>query len=456
MLFEQIKTGGLGCYSYVVGCPAAGVMAVVDPRRDIDIYLSIAEEHEMRITHIFETHVHADHISGAGALHASTGAEIYIHESAQVGYESNKLRDGDEYTVGNAFLRVLHTPGHTPNSVSFLVSDLMRSKDPGIILTGDLLFVGDIGRPDLPGDEILDEQVENLYNSLYKTLKQLPDYLEVYPAHGEGSLCGQGMSAKPHSTLGYERLTNPMLNFPSFAEFKATILSNLPMRPQSFASIIQANINSAATPPKRNLSEYALAADTVSAMQKAGALVLDLRNALAFGAAHIAGSVNVDFTDGPRLNWVGMAVPPDAAIVLVLTSDSDFEETCMELQRIGYDNIKGWLRGGFGSWLESGKETQSLQYISATALRARLEEENPPALIDVRTAREFSETSINGAANMPIDRIIQMDTCPLDPSEETIVVCQSGFRAGVAASLLQAKGCMRLTVLSGGMIAWNS
>ena len=456
MFFEQIKTVGLGCYSYAIGCPMEGVMAVIDPRRDIGVYLRIAEEHEMRITHIFETHVHADHISGARALRAETGADICIHESAPVGYEAIKLKNGDEFRFGNAFIRVLHTPGHTPDSVSLLISDLARSKEPEMILTGDMLFVGDIGRPDLPGEQILDEQIENLYNSLYKVAGGMPEYLEVYPAHGEGSLCGQGMSVKPYSTLGYERLANNKLKNLDYAEFKRAILSNIPVRPQSFAGIIKTNLNGASVPQKRNPADYALSVDEISELQRGGAIILDLRDALSFGAAHIPGSINIDFTDGPKLNWVGMAVAPDTAMALVLASDGGFEEICVELQRIGCDNVAGWLSGGFDAWLESGRETQSISYISASALQMRLAGANPPALVDVRTQREFDWVNIKGAVNLPIDRIIAMDTIPVNPNEETVVVCKSGFRAGIAASIMQSKGCGQLSILSGGMNAWQN
>ena len=185
MFFQQITTPGLGCFSYIIGCPLAGVAAVVDPKRDAAVYAETASRHGMRITHIFDTHIHADHISGARELARMTGASIYIHESAPVGYKAEKVADGDAFTFGNAALRVLHTPGHTPNSISLLVTNLSRSEQPDMILTGDLLFVGDTGRPDLPGEDILDEQVRNLYDSLFRVLGALPDGLEVYPAHGQ-------------------------------------------------------------------------------------------------------------------------------------------------------------------------------------------------------------------------------------------------------------------------------
>ena len=455
MYFEQIVTPGLGCFSYVIGCPIAGVMTVVDPRRDIDVYLRIASAHDMRITHIFDTHVHADHISGAQELRAATGADIYIHESAPVGYEAIKLKNGDEFRAGNANIRVLHTPGHTPNSVSFLITDLARSPEPEMILSGDLLFVGDIGRPDLPGEELLDEQVGNLYNSLYKTLEHLPDYLEVYPGHGEGSLCGQGMSAKPHTTLGYERLANPMLQYPDFAQFSRAILSKTPMRPQSFSGIIAANMDGAALLPKSGLAGRPLSADQTAGRIKAGALLLDLRDAFSYSAAHIPGSISIDFTDGPMLNWVGAAVPPGVPLVLVLPSGSAFEEICTELSRIGYEAIDGWLKGGIHAWIDSGRETQSIPYLSAADLRARLAGPEPPAILDVRSPEEFKSVNIERSVNLTFDRILEQDACPVSADAEAVIVCHSGFRAGIAASLLQARGCKRISVLSGGMTAWQ-
>ena len=455
MYFEQVTTPGLGCFSYAIGCPPAGVMAVVDPRRDIGVYLRMAEERGMAITHIFDTHVHADHISGAQELRASTKADIYIHEAAPVGYESKKLKNGDEFKLGAALIRVLPTPGHTPDSVSLLVSNLSRSPEPEMILTGDLLFVGDIGRPDLPGESILDAQVESLYNSLYKILGPLPDYLEVYPAHGQGSLCGQGMSAKPFSTLGYERLANPMLNYSDFAGFKSAVLSNLPMRPQSFSSIIAANMSGAALLPKLDPAEYALSADQADELSKAGAILLDLRDTLSYGAAHIPGSINVDFSDGPALNWIGVAVSPNAPLALILPYGKNFEETCTELRRAGYDAVKGWLKGGLKAWLNSGRKTQSLPHLTASDLRARLAGPNPPILIDVRSPEEFRRVKIEGSINLTFDRILEEAACPVNLESEAVVVCQSGFRAGIAASLLQARGCPHISLLAGGLNVWK-
>ncbi|MCL2105070.1 MAG: MBL fold metallo-hydrolase [Kiritimatiellaeota bacterium] len=456
MYFEQITTPGLGCFSYAIGCPMAGVMAVVDPRRDIGVYLRISEEQGMRITHIFDTHIHADHISGTQQLRDATSADIHIHESAPVGYAAKKLKHGDEFTFGSAIIRVLHTPGHTPNSVSFLVADLARSPKPAMILTGDLLFVGDIGRPDLPGAAILDGQIENLHNSLYTVLGQLPDGLEVYPAHGQGSLCGQGMSAKPSTTLGYERLANPMLRHPDFTAFRQAVLSHLPMRPQSFSAIIAANMTGdIPILPTCEPAGQALSVAETDVLLRGGALLLDLRDRFAYGTAHIPGSINVDASSSAMLNWIGVAVPPGRPLVLILPAAKRFEEMRLELQRIGYDTLKGWLKGGMSAWLDSGRDAQTLPYVSASRLRTRLAEENPPLLIDVRSPKEFEKMRIEDSLHLPFDRLLEQSPLPEMLEKESVVICQSGFRASIAASLLQAQGCAHVSVLASGLNAWQ-
>ena len=455
MYFKQITTPGLGCFSYAIGCPAAGVMMVVDPRRDADIYLRTASVNGMRITHIFDTHIHADHISGSRQLKAATGADIYIHENAPVEYEAKKLKHGDEFIFGKTHVRILHTPGHTPDSVSLLVSDMARSGKPEMILTGDLLFVGDIGRPDLPGKEILDEQIENLYNSLYNVLGELPDYLEVYPGHGQGSLCGQGMSAKPYSTLGFERLANPMLGYSDFTDFKQAVQSNLPMRPQSFSAIIRGNLGKAAiVDNNEDVSSYALTPDQVEELRKSGAILLDLRDALSFSAASIPGSIHVDASNSAVLNWIGTVVSPDTPLVLILPHNKSFGEMRLELQRIGYDTVKGWLEGGLDTWLKKGLKSQRIPHIAVSELQELFAKDAPPTLIDVRNPREFAEVKIDGAINLPLNNIIHKDFDPATITSETVVICKSGFRAGIAASLLGLHGCENLRILSGGMDAW--
>jgi hydroxyacylglutathione hydrolase len=346
MYFNQIAVDGMGCLSYAIGCPRARAMAVVDPKRDIQEYLTIAREEGMQITHVINTHLHADHVSGDQELRLATGADIYIHESAPVEYTHQDLKEGDIFEIGAAKIEVLHTPGHTPNSVSLLVTDRARSEEPEMLLTGDLLFVGDIGRPDLPGAEILDEQVENLYHSLYVKLADYPDHLEVYPAHGEGSLCGRGMSAKKNSTLGYERRANPMLRFESFEAFKKEVMSAFPVRPKSFSHIIQTNLKGAATLDACPMDK-SLTPKQFEEMVADGAIIIDARDSAAFGGFHIPGSINIGF-EKQLANWVGMVVDPNAELLLVVDDREDYDRMVTELHRIGYDLIFGYLRWHYG------------------------------------------------------------------------------------------------------------
>ena len=453
MFFEQIKTPGLGCFSYLLGCPAAGEAAVVDPRRDIGIYLDLALANGMKIVEIFETHVHADHVSGARELAWATGAAIHIHESAAVGYPAAGIKHGDRFELGAAHIRVLHTPGHTPNSVSLVVSDAVRSPEPQMVLTGDLLFVGDTGRPDLPGEEILAEQVENLYHSLNTVLGDLPDGLEVYPAHGQGSLCGGGLSAKPHSTLGYERRTNPRLLLQKFEDFSRDVLKELPMRPRSFSAIIAANLAGPPLLPECDGRPPALSPEEVEERREQGAVILDLRPTPAFASAHIPGSFHVDGSQGQALNWIGVVVPPGSRLILVLDRDQDFEAKRTELRRIGYDRLEGWLHQGLNAWIGSGRPTAGLPLLSAPTLKARLAGGDPPRLIDVRTAPEAARFSLPGAERLPFEDLVAGNFGRPSQPGEAVVVCRSGYRAAIAAALLLAGGWTNLSILAGGLEA---
>ncbi|MEG6550390.1 MBL fold metallo-hydrolase [Desulfocurvibacter africanus] len=455
MYFKQIAVPGLGCFSYAIGCPAAGAMAVVDPKRDIQDYLDIARDEGMRITHVIETHVHADHVSGNRDLREATGADIYFHESAPVKFEHKALREGDIIEIGAARMEVLHTPGHTPNSISLLVTDKQRSAEPGMLLTGDLLFVGDIGRPDLPGAEILDEQVANLYESLYVKLARHPDHMEVYPAHGQGSLCGRGMSAKQSSTLGYERRANPMLSFASFEEFRSEVLGQFPIRPKSFSHIIGTNMAGAPLtdqcPLKRSLSP-----EQFERAMAEGMTVIDTRDAAAFGGFHLPGSLNIGF-EKQLANWVGMAVEPGTDILFVVESRERYEDMRRELLRIGYDQVHGWLAGGMSAWLLSGRPVESLAQISAADLRKRLDSGEALRVLDVRTPGERAAGHIPQARHTPLMDVLDStgNGLGLPKDEEIIVTCGSGYRSNIAGSHLQRQGYAKISSLAGGFLAWS-
>jgi glyoxylase-like metal-dependent hydrolase (beta-lactamase superfamily II)/rhodanese-related sulfurtransferase len=453
MYFNQISVDGMGCLSYVIGCPRAKAMAVVDPKRDVQDYLTIAREEGMQITHVFNTHLHADHVSGDQELRLATGAEIYIHESAPVEYKHQALKEGDTFDLGAAKIEVIHTPGHTPNSVSLLVTDKARSVEPQMLLTGDLLFVGDIGRPDLPGAEIMDEQVENLYQSLYVKLADYPDHLEVFPAHGEGSLCGRGMSAKKSSTLGYERRANPMLRFSSFEAFKKDVMSAFPMRPKSFSHIIQTNLKGAATLDACPIDKR-LTPNQFEEMMADGAVIIDARDSAAFGGFHIPGSINIGF-EKQLANWVGMVVDPNAEIVLIVDDREDYDRMVTELHRIGYDLIFGYLSGGIMAWLMSGRAVEQLEQTAPQQLKAQLEKSNI-RIIDVRTPAEWEGGRINWAEHVPLSDILANRFPEAEKNEALVLQCGSGYRSNIAASIMKQAGYTNVKSLAGGIFAWSN
>ncbi|SDU56624.1 MBL fold metallo-hydrolase [Desulfobacula phenolica] len=454
MYFNQISVVGLGCQSYCIGCPAAKTMMVVDPKRDIQDYLEIAFQEGMNITHIINTHLHADHVSGDQELSAATGADIYINDSVEINYPHKNIEHGDILTLGAAKIEVLHTPGHTPNSISLVVTDTSRSSEPQMILTGDLLFVGDIGRPDLPGAEILDEQVENLYNSLYKTLANYPDHLEVYPAHAEGSLCGRGMSAKKSSTLGYERKANHMLCFNSFEEFKNDITSAFPVKPKSFAHIIATNRKGADLLDACTMDKRLTPRHFQELMEDKGTLILDTRGSAAYGGFHIPGSINIGF-EKQLANWVGMVIDPKSELLLVVDDREAYDRMTTELHRIGYDAIIGYLSGGINAWLMSGRPVEQLTQISPLQLQLLLGPDCPK-ILDVRTLAEWDSGHIHQARHLPLTDILEGNIPDMDKNQEIILQCGSGYRSNIAASFFKEAGFTNLKSLAGGIFAWSN
>jgi len=436
----------------MIGCPQDGRVIVVDPKRDIKDYLVTAKQHKMKISHIIETHVHADHISGAMELQQATGAPIYIGAGSPVFYDQQPLNDGDTFTSGSVKIQIIATPGHTPHAISLAITDLSRGELPQMLLTGDLLFVGSIGRPDLAGNELLDEQIRNLYNSLYTKLSRFGDYVEIYPAHGEGSLCGAGLSAKPSSTLGYERHTNPYLKL-NREEFKKALQQNQPHRPQNFSSIIETNQHGAAIeeelPVPRQKNPAAIANYLQDPEQYA---LVDLREAAAFGGAHIPGSLNIGLSPNSA-TWMGNVVDTEKKIVLLADSQEQISRAIVSFRRVGYDQIIGYCLG-LSDWILSGRETGFLPQISVHALQKVLTKYGNHTVIDVRTPTEWQAGHLENATHLPLPQLIA-EGINLDLNDHISVICGSGYRSNIAGSMLKTKGYTNIYSVIGGMTAWK-
>ena len=450
MFFKQFKVEGLGCLSYMIGCPLSGQAYVIDPKRDIADYLAVAEENGLAITGIIDTHVHADHITGSQELRAATGADIYMEYAAGVAYEHKSLRDGDRIEIGKAVIDVLSTPGHTPNAITLAVTDRSRGETPELLLTGDLLFVGSIGRPDLAGGELMDEQIKNLYASLYEKLGAFPDFVEIYPAHGEGSLCGSGLSAKPSSTLGFERKHNPYLNF-SFEDFKTALSTGLPVRPKNFTYIIAQNkkgpkLASTMIRPGR------LTAAELKRKIAAGCTVVDIREASSFGGAHIPGSINVGFSPQSP-TWLGMVIDPSLNIALVAASAAEAEQAVEAFRRAGYDDICGY-HVGVGDWINRGEETGFLPQLSIHGLRRVLDKYKNHIVLDVRRDDEWHAGHISEAVHVSLQRLIEHGV-ELELKQHISIICGSGYRSNIAASVLKSRGFEHVYSVIGGMAAWK-
>lgn len=450
MLFKQFKVEGLGCLSYMIGCPQAGQACVIDPKRDIADYIATAEEYGLAINRIIDTHVHADHISGSRELRAATGADIYMEHAAGAAYEHKPLRDGDRIEIGSVHIAVLATPGHTPHALSLAITDRSRGETPELLLTGDLLFVGSIGRPDLAGGELLDEQIANLYSSLHEKLGAFPDLVEIYPAHGEGSLCGAGLSAKPSSTLGFERRHNPYLTL-SFDDFKKKLGSGLPIRPKNFSHIIAQNLQG-----PRLLASLArperLAAVELKDLISGGCTIVDIREAAAFGGAHVPGSINVGFSPQSP-TWLGMVVDPSERIALIAASVSEAEQALIAFRRAGYDDICGY-HVGVGDWIGRGEETGFLPQLSIHGLKRVLDKYANHSVLDVRRDDEWQAGHIAGAVHVPLQRLIEQGV-DLGAPEHISVICRTGYRSNIAASVLKSRGFEHVYSVIGGMAAWE-
>jgi glyoxylase-like metal-dependent hydrolase (beta-lactamase superfamily II)/rhodanese-related sulfurtransferase len=449
MYFEQFYLGCLAHASYLLA--SDGEAVVVDPQRDVELYLKAAADHGLAIRHIFESHLHADFVSGHRELAARTGATIYMGAQAGATFPHVPVTDGFQLKFGKASIRVLETPGHTPESICMVVTDQEKSPLPWAVLTGDTLFIGDVGRPDLSPRHTPKELAGLLYDSLHTKLLTLPDSVLVYPAHGAGSLCGKNMRAERSSTIGTERLTNYALQIKSREEFVAQLTSNLPARPEYFLKDAEINRTGAAPlselPPLR-----AIAPAELRAMLSAGEIGLDVRANDEFAAGHVPGSVNIAL-GGQFASWAATVLGLSAHPVLIAASDEQLEEARLRLTRVGIEALDGYLDGGLAAWRQAGLPVATIAQITASELDARLKS-HAVQVLDVRREPEWDAGRIEGATWWPLDNF-RVSPPEIDHEAPIAVHCKGGYRSMIASSLLQRAGFKNVINVVGGFDAWQ-
>ena len=452
MFFKQFYLGCLAHASYLIG--SEGEAAVVDPQRDVDEYLEEARAQGFQIKYVIETHLHADFVSGHQEIAARTGAQIIFGEKAGVEFEHRAVREGEEIRVGKVALRFLETPGHTPEGICVLVTDTEAPEQPAKLLTGDTLFIGDVGRPDLAGGKGYTPQMmaEMMYDSLHGKLLKLSDATEVYPAHGAGSMCGRNMSKETSSTIGEQRKFNYALKPMSKDEFVKMMTADLPEAPLYFPRDAEINRSGA-----RGLSELqppsALTPQQVFSLHDNGHVLLDVRSAADFGAAHIPGSMNIGL-GGQFAMWAGSLIPLNAAIVLIADTGAQVDESVVRLARVGIENVKGYLEGGVQSWQEAGLPVETIEQVSVAQLKERIGD-SELQIVDVRRPAEYGDGHVPRALNAPLASLDKsLGPLPLKKDKLTAVICAGGYRSSAAASLLQKQGFSKLVNVAGGTGAW--
>lgn len=451
MIVQQFFVKGLAHSSYLLG--GSKTSAIVDPRRDVDIYLQAAKDMGMEITHILETHLHADFISGHLDLAEKTGVAIYAPKSARCAFKHIPIEEGDTFEIEDMQIRVLETPGHTPEHVSYVVVDKARGKEPVSVFCGDTLFVGDVGRPDLfPGRA--KQLASKLYDSLHNKLLKLPDFCEVYPAHGAGSLCGRAMGAKRTSTIGYERKYNAVLQIKKKDEFIKSLTTNMPGAPDHFSRCSQ--INGKGPALTRNLPTLTRL-DTHTFKKMADAkktVVIDIRSYEAFGGQHVPGAYHIDFS-GNFATFAGWILPPEKDILIVGDSFEQAQEASIWLKRVGLDRAVGYLEGGMFTWAVKGLPMAHVRQLSTEELHAMTTKGKEMILVDVRAPREFEANHIDGVINIPVADL-RTRHHELHKNKPTALICSTGHRSSLGASLLKQHGFRNIYNVAGGMTGYNA
>jgi hydroxyacylglutathione hydrolase len=452
ILVEHFFLGCLAHASYLVG--SDGIAAVIDPQRDVDIYLEAARQKHLKIEHIIETHLHADFVSGHHELAQRTGARIYLGVGSGAAFAHSAVKDGDFIQFGLCRFDFLSTPGHTVESVCIVMTDMAEPSRPKAVFTGDTLFVGDVGRPDLSGEHTPQELAAMLYRSLHEKLLKLPDETEIFPAHGAGSLCGRQMSSERSSTIGRERLTNYALQARTCEEFVRVLTDGLPPRPEYFGRDVEMNRQGAGAldriPPPAPVR-----APEVFRLQAEGAVVLDTRPAMQFAVAHVPGSIHIALS-GQYASWAARILGLDNRIILVGEDADHLRESQMRLARVGIENVHAYLEDGIAGWIAGGYELDYIPQISVQEFTELLEQEKDDiAVLDVREAGEVAAGAMENSIRIPLGQL-KGRTSELDPNKLLVVHCKGGYRSSIATSILRRAGFRDIANLTGGYDAWKA
>jgi len=449
MYFEQFYLGCLAHASYMMA--SEGEAIVVDPQRDVEIYLKAAETNQVSILHIFETHLHADFVSGHRELAARTGAQIYIGAQAGATFPHVDVHDGFLLEVGKISIAALETPGHTAESICLVITDEEKSPAPWAVLTGDTLFLGDVGRPDLSKQYSPAQLAGMLYDNLHEKILKLADDVLVYPAHGAGSLCGRNMRAERVSTIGTERLTNYALQIKSREEFVRQLTSNLPARPEYFLQ--DAEINRTGASALSDLTVLSpIEPAELNTLLAEGAIALDVRSGEQFAAGHVPGSVNIALS-GQFASWAGALLGLAARPVLIGEAEQDLSEARMRLARVGLEDARGYLQGGVEAWSRVGLPVAKVSQLKVDGLHEQLSRQNLQVL-DVRREPEWEAGHVEGAVWWPLDNF-KIAPPEIDRDVPIAVHCKSGYRSMIACSLLQRAGFQNVINVVGGFDAWQ-
>ncbi|MCM2374297.1 MBL fold metallo-hydrolase [Aporhodopirellula aestuarii] len=455
-VLETVLTDGIAQLSYLVGDTGTGKAAVIDPRTDVEIYEELARKHGVSITHVFETHIHADFVSGARSLAQRVGtAKVFVSDvQANYQFDAEPVADGQSFDFGSFMLTARHTPGHTPEHMSFLLSEAKHADTPWAVFTGDSLFVGSAGRPDLLGSGETEQLARSLYDTLYNFYLKLEDYVTIYPGHGAGSACGADIGDRLNSTVGYERRTNKFLSFPDYEAFREFVVGDAPPVPWHYPELKKVNakgpdiMDRLPTIPALPPSEFR------KVSREPGVALIDTRSMTAFGGGHVPGSINIG--SRPEMSaWVGQMFDLDQRLLLVLDDDEDAERVQRLIVRSGHSQFAGYLAGGMKAWQSSGFPLERLEQMPVHELRDHQSNGTGPTILDVRGPDEWEGGHVPGAEHCFVadmrDRING-----LDKDQHYATYCASGYRASIASSLMQSRGFKHVSNVPGSWGAWTA